>query len=132
MPRGVLEPQPVSSSAAANMAATLPVRARQSAAIVVLKSNDVVLPGVLPELNLDDDQPLVVIVGNAMDGTAGHVDALALASLGLTLPDRAGGDSAHHHPVLRAVLVGLKRQPRMRVHGDALDLEALTPFEDVP
>ena len=114
------------------MPPVLPARARWSAAIVVLEANDVVLAGVWPELNLDDDEPLVVIIGNPMDGTSWYIDGFALASHGLTLADGTGGDPAHDHPTLRAMLVGLKRQSRMRVHLDALDLEALTHFEDVP
>lgn len=132
---GVLEPKPANSKVAATMAAAPQVvhaRARRSAAIVVLKSNDVVLASVLAQLDLDDDQRLVVVIGNPVGVTEWYVDALACASRGLMIPDGAGGGSSDDHPVLSAVFVGLKRQPRMRVHLDALDLVALTRFEDVP
>src|SRR3954462_14401421 len=113
------------SAALARQAPPPPEASGSRAAEVVLEPDDVVLAEVGAPHDLDDHELAVVDVADAVRYADLDVDALPrLGDHGLAV-DHAGGPSRRDDPVLRTVLVGLVGQPRVRLHGDALDLEAL-------
>ena len=106
--------------------------ARLLPAVVVLEATDVVLAEVVAALHLDDDQLVVVPVGDPVWDTHADLDAAADLDLHRLPVDRAGRRAGHHDPVLGAAPVGLVGQPPAGQHHQAFDLVALTAVQGVP
>ena len=85
--------------------------ADRGAAVVVLEAADVVLAEVVAVLDLDDEQRLVVEVGDAVGHAEGDHDRLALVQHDGVLADLTGRDAGDDVPVLGAAFVGLEREP---------------------
>ena len=102
------------------------------AAVVVVEPDDVVLAGVGAVLDLDDDQRLVVFVGDPVWLADGDVDRVGESEDGVVVVDHAGGDAGDDGPVLGAVLVGLVGEAGTRLDHDPLDLETIALVEDLP
>jgi hypothetical protein len=102
------------------------------ASVVILKPMDVVLAGVGAPLDLDDYKFLIGMVSQAVLRSTWHVDTVARSGRrGLAL-NGACGESENHDPVFRTMVMGLTREPSVRLHVDTLDLVSRTGVYDLP
>ncbi len=102
-----------------------PPSGRGRPAVVVVEADDVVLAEVAALLHLDEQQRLVAAVLDAVRGAHGDVDGLARRDLLHHVVEGDRGRACDDEPVLGALGVALVAQAVARLHGDALDLEAL-------
>jgi hypothetical protein len=105
---------------------------RSVSSTVVLETDDVAFSGAGPDLDLDEDEPIGLVVGTPVGSTTGHEDEFPCTGDLALLADGARGHADEHQPMPDAVDVNLERQPRAGRDRDPLDLVAIARSKDLP
>src|SRR5580658_8358376 len=93
-------------------------------AVIVLDANDIVLAEITAGLNLDKFEIDLAGVGEAMGRADRQIDRFVLMDVFNPAIKRHLGGAAHHHPMLRPMMVLLQGQAPAGPDDDALNLVA--------
>jgi len=91
---------------------------------LVIEPDNVVFAEVGAALHFDEFQRRFARISEAMPGAYGDVGRLVFAQNGDLLPYGDLSGAANDDPLLRSVLMTLKRQARTRIDDDVLNLES--------
>src|SRR5450830_165887 len=94
------------------------------AAIVVIKTNNIVFPEVIAALHFDHHAINLAGVGETVGSAGGNVGRLVRAEGDFVLAVHYLGGARNHHPVLAAPVMILQRKRGTGLDHDTLDLEA--------
>src|SRR5262245_45755037 len=96
--------------------------------IHIIEPNDVVLPQMITALHFDHGQTHHARIFQPVRMATWNVGRFVGRQQGLVIAVDHPRGSAHHDPMLRTMMMGLKAEPGAGFHLDSLDFETLALF----